>query len=128
MPYDLSWEPGGVVRRYVGDVTVAERGRSFEQICGDVRFDSLHFVITDYLGVTRYEVTHEATEEIAALHVAPLATNPRIAIVAVATDPVVLDAIAHFKSLDFVDVPYQVFATEALARAWLATLPRHAWR
>lgn len=47
MPYDLSWEPGGVVRRYVGDVTVAERGRSFEQICGDVRFDSLHFVITD---------------------------------------------------------------------------------
>ena len=128
MPYDLSWEPGGVVRRYVGDVTVAERGRSFEQICGDVRFDSLHFVITDYLGVTRYEVTHEATEEIAALHVAPLATNPRIAIAAVATDPVVLDAIAHFKALDFVDVPYQVFATEALARAWLATLPRHAWR
>lgn len=109
-------------------MTVAERGRSFEQICGDVRFDSLHFVITDYLGVTRYEVTHEATEEIAALHVAPLATNPRIAIAAVATDPVVLDAIAHFKSLDFVDVPYQVFATEALARAWLATLPRHAWR
>lgn len=124
MPYELTWEPGGVVRRYVGAMTVAERQRSFEQICGDPRFDSLRFAITNYLDVTSYEVEPKATEEIAALHIAPLVTNPHLAIAAVAVDPVVLEAIRHFISLDFIGAPYRVFSTEQEARRWLAALQR----
>lgn len=122
MPYELTWEPGGVLRRYLGDVTVAERQRSFEAICGDARFDSLRYTITSYLDVTRYEVDRRATEEIAAMHIAPLATNPHIAIAAVAVNRVVIDAIEHFISLDFIGAPYRVFDTEKEARAWLAGL------
>lgn len=128
MPFDLTWEPGGVVRRYTGDVTEAERRCSFERICADPRFDSLRFVITNFVGATRVQVSPGFTEELAAMHIGPLATNPHLVMAAVALDPAVIAAIAHFKSLGFVDAPYRVFATEDDARAWLATLPRFAWR
>lgn len=125
MPFTLHWETEGVLRRYHGRVTVAERMASFNAICADPRFDSLRYAITHCLDVSDYEVSPEDTEEIAALHVAPLITNPSILIAAVATQPVVLDAIAHFKALRLIgDERYRVFDTEAEARAWIAGHPR----
>jgi hypothetical protein len=131
MPYDLFWEPGGVVRRYFGDVTIAERERSFDAICQSPRFDQLTWSITDYLAVTTYEITPQATEEIAARHIAPLATNPNILIAAVVTAPHIVAAIEHFIALGFVEQPYRIFATEAEARAWIASQSpsmRRPWR
>lgn len=119
MPYSLTWEPRGVYRRYFDDVTVAERLASFEAICSDPRFDDLRWCITDYLAVRHYEITEPATQEIAAMHIAPLDTNPRIRIAAVAVQQDVLDAIRHFKTLGFVRQPYEVFPTLAQARQWV---------
>ncbi len=120
MPYELHWEPHGVVRRYHGDVTIAERERSFDAICQAPWFDQLAWSITDYLAVTTYEITPQATEEIAARHIGPLATNPNIVIAAVVTDARIIEAIEHFIGLGFVAQPYRIFATEAEARAWIA--------
>lgn len=122
MPYTITWEPLGVYRAYHGDVPIAERRASFDAICADPRFDRLQYAITDYLAVRRYEVTQDATAEIAALHVGPLITNPRLVIAAVADQPEVLAAIADFKRHGFADAPYQVFRTPAEARRWIATL------
>ncbi len=118
MPYKLTWEPSGVYRRYYGDVTIAERAASFHAICGDPRFDSLRYAITDYLAVARYETTSDATEEIAALHVGPLATNPRIRIAAVATRQDIIDAIQDFVDHGFTSAPYLTFETVEDARRW----------
>lgn len=123
MPFTLSWEPGGVYRRYVGRVTAAERERSFDLICGDARFDELSFSITDYLAVDDYEISDAATEEIAARHIAPLRTNPNIVIAAVVVDARIIAAIQHFISLQFITQPYRTFSTEAQARAWITSLP-----
>jgi len=123
MPYDLTWEPRGVLRRYFGRVTIAERYESFERICADARFDALRYTITESLGTESYEVSEEATEEIAAMHVGPLRTNPRIVIAAVAVDEHIIGAIRHFMSLQFTPQPYRIFGTMAEARAWIeATL------
>lgn len=119
VPYRLTWEPSGVYRQYFGPVTIVERTASFDAICGDARFDSLRYSITDYLDVTSYEVTDAATAEIAALHVGPLTTNPRIVIAAVATRPDVLAAIQDFKDHGFIVAPYQVFANLVDARHWV---------
>ena len=124
MPVELCWEPRGVYRRYRGRVTVDERRASFEAICADRRFDDLRYTITDYLAVSTYEVRPEATEEIAALHIGPLQTNPDIVIAAVARDPQVLAAIEHFRALQFFRQPYRVFENLADARAWLGALAR----
>jgi hypothetical protein len=123
MPYDLTWEPRGVYRRYFGRVTIAERHESFERICADPRFDDLRYTITESLGVESYEVSDEATEEAAALHVGPLCTNPNIVMAAVAVDERIVAAIRHFMALQYTRQPYRVFATVAEARAWIeATL------
>lgn len=119
MPFELHWEPRGVYRRYVGDVTIAERARSFELICGDRRFDCLRYTITDYLEVGHYEITSEATEEIAAMHIGPLRTNSRIVMAAVAVEPDIVAAIRHFIDLGFVTQPYRIFGSVAEARAWI---------
>jgi hypothetical protein len=123
MPFELIWEPGGVYRRYVGHVTIDERRRSFDAICADPRFDELQFTITDYLGVDRYDITRDATTEIAAMHIAPLLTNPNIVIAAVAVDDKIIAAIQHFIRLGFTAQPYAIFATVAEARAWIASHP-----
>lgn len=119
MPYRLTWEPQGVCRTYFGDVSIAERRASFDAISADPRFDELRYVVTDYLAVQAYEVTPEATAEIAAMHIGPLFTNPHILIAAVATRPDVLAAINEFRSYRFTQAPYQVFGTMAEARAWI---------
>lgn len=120
MPYRIDWEPDGACRTYFGDVTIAERRDSFEAITADPRFDDLRYVLTDYLAVASYEVTPDATAEIAALHIGPVFTNPRLLIAAVATRPDVLAAIDQFRRYGFTKAPYQVFSTRAEARAWIA--------
>ena len=119
MPFELTWEPCGVYRRYHGDVTLAERRISFDRICADPRFDALRYAITDYLDVKSYEITPRATKEIAALHIAPLHTNPRIVVAAVVVDPSIVEAIEHFISLAFTQLPYRIFPTQQEARAWI---------
>lgn len=120
MPFELVWERRGVYRRYFGDVTIAERRQSFDQICADPRFDELRYALTDYLDVATYEITQEATVEIAALHVAPLRTNPDILIAAVVVDEHIIAAIDHFISTKFISGPYRTFPTVAAARAWIS--------
>jgi hypothetical protein len=120
MPYRITWEPDGVCRSYFGDVTIAERRASFDAIGGDHRFDNLRYALTDYLAVNRYEVTTEATAEIAALHIGPLVTNPGLLLVAVADRPDILAAIHEFQRYGFTAAPYRVFPTMTEARQWIS--------
>jgi hypothetical protein len=120
MPYRLTWEPKGVYRQYLGDVTIRERRASFDAICGDPRYDDLRYSITDYLSVGRYEITSDATLEIAAMHIAPLVTNPRIVIAAVATRPDIVAAIQEFIGHGLTRAPYRIFDTLDAARHWVA--------
>jgi hypothetical protein len=124
MPYKLMWEPSGLYRQYFGDVTIAERRASFNQICADPRFDQLRYSITDYLAVEGFETTAGATEELAAFHIAPLLTNPRVVIAAVATRPDIVADIQAFISHGFTSRPYRVFATLDDARHWVSTVTR----
>lgn len=126
MPYELIWEPPhGVYRRYVGNVTIAERNRSLREICEDHRFDDLRYSITDFGEVADYEATGQATTDTAAMHIGPLLTNPRIVLVAVAERPDLLGHIQAFQATGFVHVPYRVCRSLDEARQWLKTEP---WR
>jgi hypothetical protein len=122
MAYRLVWEHRGVYRQYLGDVTIAERRQSFDAIVSDPRFDDLRYTITDYLDVGAYEVTPEATAEIAALHTGPFMTNPRIAMAAVVDRAEIVAAIPDFINHRFTTAPYQMFRTLAEARTWTASM------
>jgi hypothetical protein len=120
VPYRITWEAFGVHREYLGDVTIAERRASFDEICGDRRFDNVRYAVTDYLAVKSYEVTSDATAEIAALHVAPLVTNPTIVMAAVVDREDIIAAIEDFKRHGFTRAPYRLFRSMPEARTWVA--------
>lgn len=120
MAIELIWEPNGVYRRGYGKVTGAERRQTLDQICNDYRFDELQYSLTDYLAVDDYEFSPEVSDEIAAMHIAPLMTNPRILIATVAVDPRIAHAVCYFMSLEVVTRPYCLFASVAEARAWIS--------
>jgi len=120
LPYRITWEPSGVYREYLGDVTIDERRASFDAICGDPRFDDLRYSITSYLGVGSYEVTSAATAEIAALHIGAFVTNPAIVMAAVVDRADIVDAIEDFRRHAYTANPYRTFRTLAEARRWVA--------
>ena len=120
MSFELTWEPCGVYRRYWGDVSMAERRRSLELICADPRFDDLHYVITSYLDVDSCDISPAANKEIAALHIGPSRTNPRIRIAAVVTDARIIQSIEHFIGLEMTSLPYCIFPSVAAAREWVS--------
>lgn len=122
MPYTLEWQPRGLYRRYFGNLTLAERRASLQAIVTDERFDALRYVITDYLDVQAFEDEESATLESAAQHIGPALTNWRILAAAVATRPDILASLATFKANAPPGLRYEIFATEAEARAWIAAM------
>jgi hypothetical protein len=81
------------------------------------------------LAVGSYEVTPEATAEIAALHTGPFITNPRIVMAAVVDRPEIVAAIEDFIDHRFTTAPYRIFRTLAEARQWTASIrDSGAWR
>lgn len=120
MPYRIRWEPHGVYRAYLGDVTDAERRESLERICADTRFDGLRYAITDFLAVETLQETRLSAIEAAAQNIEPLATNTRIVLAAVATDPRHRNYILRVMSAGFISAPYEFFPSVARARQWIA--------
>jgi len=122
MPCKIVWESDGVYRHFSGDVSIDQRRASLRAISADQRFDGLRYAITNYLDVANYEVTSETTAELAAMHIGPLFTNPRLLIAAVVDRADILNSIQEFMGYGFIKTPYRVFATMPEAREWIASL------
>ncbi len=119
MSFELQWEARGVLRRLFGSVSMRDRHDSFEAICADARFDKVRYCVSDYSDVGDYQWDLEGTREIAAAHVGPLITNPRLVFAAVTSRADVLASIRAFIGTGLSSAPYRVFPTLAAARLWL---------
>lgn len=120
MAFELKWEARGVYRAFSGHVTVSDRRHSLQKICADSRFDDLRYSITDYLGIDGFDYSPEANSELAALHIAPVWTNPRILIATVAVDDDVVASVREFIGLGFIKTPQQIFSSAQSARDWIS--------
>ena len=56
MPYEQTWEPIGIVRRFWGHVTASEIIESTVIAQADIRFDLLRYVINDFLDCNSVEM------------------------------------------------------------------------
>lgn len=119
MGFELNWEPRGVYRVFRGHVTVEDRRQSLEAICADRRFDDLLYTITDYLDADSFDYSPEANSELAALHIGPVWTNPKILIATVAVDPALVASVTEFIALGFVKSPQRIFDSVESARDWI---------
>ncbi len=119
MSYELIWEPRGVTKLFFGHVTADDLVQSVKSVHGDSRFDSLRFVINDFLGCKELSVTAEAVDEISAVDGAAAMSNPNIAIAVVATAPAIVDLASQYAQSPMNAYPTRIFPTQVEGRAWL---------
>jgi hypothetical protein len=123
MGYEISWEPpNGVIKRHFGKVTGGEVLAANSKIEGDERFDTLRYVINDFLDCTELAVSPMEIVEIAAIDHAAAATNPDIRVAVVATHPDVVATASSYANDPLTTYTTRVFSSMSAARSWLGLL------
>ncbi len=120
MGYEISWEPpNGVIKRHFGGVTGSDVLAAITKTEGDERFETLRYVINDFLDCTGLTVSSIEIEEIAAIDHAAAATNPNIRVAVVATHPDVVATANSYANDPLTIYPTRVFSSMSVARSWL---------
>ena len=89
MPFENVWEENGVYRKYHDHVSGKEILQAMEDVHGHKLFDSIRYVVNDFLNVTECELTASDVVTLAALDRAAALSNPHIKIAIVATEPTI---------------------------------------
>lgn len=120
MGYALQWEDRGVVKQYFGHVSSEELLAPVIATEADERFDSLRYVINDFLEATSIAFTQADIDAIAAYDMGAAATNPHIKVAVVAAQPEVIELVRRYMQAAARAYPTRIFSTMVEARAWVA--------
>ena len=118
MPYELMWEPRGVVKTLIGVVDDDEFIKATEEIQNNSRFDNLRFVINDFSKVTAFEVSESCLEYASAMSRGARYHNDRIKIALVINNSTLLSNICNFSVSYPIPYPKKIFNSLADARLW----------
>jgi hypothetical protein len=128
MPYRLRWEGHGVYRRFFGLITRQEFRDAYEEMCRDVRYEGIRYIISDYLeGQPDPNLTERDLRAQAELERLRFYDSPDTVQAMVATDPKIVAYIRYYVSLGVSPHCLADFTTVAEARRWIAGNPRHGW-
>lgn len=93
MPHITHWEGAVGVRQHCYDtVTGGERIGAMSKVFGDHRFDSLRYIIVDFLTTTKVVFTREESEILYSVYHGASHTNSRIVVALVCPRPEMLQA------------------------------------
>lgn len=121
MPYEVNWmHPNGLIKRHFGHVTGKEVLEANEQAESDSRYDSLRYVINDFLDCTGLTVLPNEIDEISAIDKAASTSNPNIRIAIVATNPEVLAAANTYANNPLAAFTIRLFNSMQDAESWVA--------
>ena len=121
MPYQTTRESQGIYQKFWGDVVSPELFESMNVIQDDPDFDSLRFVIKDYLDVALFDVGVKTLLEGLVLNMRGKRTNPHIVVAIVTTNQEIIDASNAALSYRFDAYPRKLFPTLDEARHWIAS-------
>lgn len=123
MAYEIDWESSrGVYRRLLNHVTGEEILESLLTIESDPRFDSLRYVINDFLAVEDFDISEESVLMMSAIDNAASASNPNISIAIVATDIQIQTLGKLYATSPLNAYPTKVFLTISNARDWISSI------
>ena len=128
MPYRIRWEGHGVYRRFFGVITRAEFLEAYEEMCHDVRYEGIRYIISDYLdGHPGPDLTEKDLKAFAKLERLRFWDSPDTVQAMVATDPRTVAYVKYYESLRVSPYCMGYFATVNEARHWIAGNPRRGW-
>ena len=129
MPYRLRWEGHGVYRRFFGVVSSAEFGAAHAEMTGDLRYECIRYIISDYREAEPGpDLTDTFLGRVEQLERLEYDHGPDIVHATVSAGEKMLAHIRYFESLPLAPYPEATFAALADARGWIASNPRPAWR
>jgi hypothetical protein len=119
MAFENYWERNGVTRTFNGFVDGQQVLDSIVEIGEDSRFDSVRYVINDFLNVVDIDISDRDVFRIAAIDRGASITNPNIRIAVVTNDNHMRDLAQRYGEL-MKDSPYQTLLFESIdaAREW----------
>ncbi|MDR0777158.1 MAG: hypothetical protein LBE81_11060 [Azonexus sp.] len=124
MPYEIIWEPEGVLVTFSGRVTARDLINSARQMHADGRFDERHYVINKLPDDAGWELSEEAFVELSALHYGAYASHPNCRIVFVTTDATLAELIKRILTApEMASYEIAVFDSPSTARNWLDKQP-----
>lgn len=120
MSYKNIWEKDGVYRKYTKCITGIDIINAMGEVHGHELFDSISYVINDFLDVTEMELTPVEIKTLAAIDKAAALSNPNIKIALVATKPTI-QSMAEMYGDFMSESPYisEVFTELNEARKWI---------
>lgn len=121
MPVHLTWEQHGLYRRFTDPVTSALLVRIKEENIGDERFDTLHYTICDFSGVSDFSSRSEDLAYLCALDKATALYRPGICIASVAPDERIASVMRSLRDSGVSPYPRGVFRSVEQARAWISS-------
>lgn len=128
MPYRIRWEGHGVFRRFFDVMTLKEFIDAYQEMCNDVRYEGIRYIISDYLEATPTdEFTEQALKQFAELERLRYYDSPDTVQAMVATDPRTLEYVRYYENIRVSPYCMRDFPTVAEARHWIASNPRLGW-
>ena len=119
MGYELLWKERGVIKKYHGTVTNRDLMQSVIESESDMRFDSLRWVINDFLEISAYDASPAVVEDIVVIDKGASFTNPHIRIAVVATLPAIIEMARQYAESPLNAYPTRIFGAMPEALAWL---------
>ena len=121
MPCEITWEPRGVRRHFHGHMSASDLLRSIEVVHGDMRFDSLHYSLNDFLDVTGSDIEPNTLIHGAAQAIGATLSNKRLVMLMVVVDPAIREKVRRFTGPPLSSFHAEFFETREAARDWIAT-------
>lgn len=123
MPFEIEWEPRGLRTRFHGLVSGADILRHSTAIDNDPRFDSLRYVIADFLEADLHSISETDVMLVSANDYGAAHTNPNIRVAIVTTDERVRSLARLYAAPPLEPYPTEVFRSVVEARDWIERQP-----
>lgn len=81
MPHANVWEWHGVVMTFWGTVSGKQFLQAAQSVAADAALDDLRFAIIDFTDVIDHTIDESTQEDLAALRIGSIATNPNVRVV-----------------------------------------------
>ena len=124
MPYETTWETNGIYQKFWGVVSSPELFDSLTDLHRDHRFNSIRYVIKDYLGIEFFDVGLKTLLDGRAFNMVAQKENPNIVVAIVTTDPEIVASTALASSYRLDAYPRKIFSTVAEAREMIEGIIR----
>ncbi len=122
MPYEINWEPSGVVFRFSGVVLDEDVMAANEEVYSSPQLPAMKYQIVDFSMIEKLDVSYELVRRVAELDRAAAETNPHVRVAIITSAPFVRGmSNVYAKSHEAKGGTWttQIFEREEDARGWV---------